>query len=78
MIKTFTLAWLQVSLVALNTYQLANQHVIGALIVGFLISLVWCFNSQRAAFSTLNGKLVYASGAMAGTATGLILARVLY
>jgi len=75
---TFTFAWLQVTLVALNTYQLANQLWIGALIVGFLISLVWTFNTQRAAFSNIIDKLIYSTGAMAGTGTGILLAKLLY
>jgi len=75
---TFAFAWLQVTLVALNTYQLANQLWIGALIVGFLISLVWTFNTQRAAFSNIIDKLIYATGAMSGTGTGILLAKLLY
>ena len=69
---------MQVSLVALNTYQLANREWVGALIVGFMISLAWTFNVRRAAFGSFIDRLIYASGAMAGTATGLIAAGIFY
>jgi len=76
--RNFTLAWLQVSLISLNTWQIANKKFIGALVVGFLISLVWTFNVQDISKSNLPTKLVYASGAMLGTATGLILTLIFY
>lgn len=75
---TFFFAWIQVCLVVLNTWQIANQKWIGALVVGFLISLVWTFNTQRAAFSNIWDKLIYAAGASAGTGTGLLIAQLIY
>lgn len=75
---TFFFAWLQVALVCLNTWQIANQKWIGALVVGFLISLCWTFNTQRAAFSNIWDKLIYASGACAGTGTGILIASWIY
>ena len=77
-LNIFSLAWLQVSLICLNTWQIANKQILGALVVGFLISLVWTFNVKRAAFGTLIDKLVYSFGACAGTATGLIAATLIY
>ena len=62
MIKTFTLAWLQVTLICLNTWQIANTHYIGALIVGFLISLIWTMNVGRVALSSWQTKLIYSFG----------------
>ena len=78
MIKTFTLAWLQVTLICLNTWQIANTHYIGALIVGFLISLIWTMNVGRVALSSWQTKLIYSFGAMCGTGTGLFLAQAIY
>jgi len=77
-LTTFLYADLQVTLICLNTWQIANNKLLGSIIVGFLISLVWCFNTQRVAFSNLFDKLVYASGACLGTASGLYLSSVLY
>lgn len=76
--RSFTLAWLQVTLVCLNTWQVANGKIAGAIIVGFLISLVWCFNTQRVALSNLADKIIYSCGAALGTATGIIISLILY
>lgn len=77
-IKLFARAILHVTLIALNTYQLANQHYVGGIIVGFLISLVWTFNVKSAAYGSLNDKLIYSSGAAIGTAIGLLISTILY
>ena len=69
---------MQVSLVCLNTWQIANGKIAGAIFVGFLISLVWCFNIQGIAFSKLSEKITYALGACCGTATGLLASNILY
>lgn len=74
----FLTAWLQVSLVALNTWQIANGKLIGALVVGFGISFVWSFNIKRIAFANNAERIVYCLGASAGTATGLILSKIIY
>jgi hypothetical protein len=76
--KCFLLAWLQVTLICLNTWQIANEKIVGALIVGFLISLVWTFNVQGIACSKLSTKLNYSLGAMLGTGTGLLLSKYFY
>ena len=77
-LTTFFQAWAQVMLVVLNTWQIANGKIAGALIVGFLISLVWTFNVKRAAFATWTTRIVYCAGASAGTGSGLLLADWLY
>jgi len=76
--RNFTLAWLQVTLICLNTWQIANSKFIGAMIVGFLISLVWTFNVQDISKSCLKSKITYSLGAMTGTASGLLLSKILY
>ncbi len=77
-IKRFIYAWLQVTLVCLNTWQIANGKIIGAIFVGFLISFVWCFNIQSIAFSKLSEKITYSLGACCGTATGLLISQLIY
>jgi len=74
----FFTAWLQVFLVALNTWQVANGKWIGALVVGFCISLVWTLNIKRIAFAGWADRLVYSTGAMCGTGTGILAATILY
>jgi hypothetical protein len=75
---TFLYAYAQVSLIALNTWQIANGEIVGALIVGFLISLTWTFNVRRAAFGDAWTRLIYCTGAMFGTGTGIFLSQVFY
>lgn len=77
-ITTFFYAYIQVALICLNTWQIANSKLLGAIIVGFLISLIWCFNTQRVAFSNLSDKVIYATGASFGTASGILLSALIY
>lgn len=76
--RNFLLAWLQVTLICLNTWQIANEKIAGALIVGFLISLVWTFNVQDISRSGMWTKVSYSFGAMFGTGTGLFLSIAIY
>lgn len=76
--RNFLLAWLQVTLICLNTWQIANEKIAGALIVGFLISLVWTFNVQDISHSGIRTKVSYSFGAMFGTGTGLLLSIAIY
>jgi hypothetical protein len=73
MIKTFLYAYTQVMLIVINTWQIAHQKFFGAVVVGFLISLVWTFNVKRVAFGEWRTRLVYCSGAALGTCSGLFL-----
>lgn len=77
-VATFIYAYLQVTLICLNTWQIANGKIIGAIIVGFFISLVWCFNTQRVAFSNLSDKIIYSCGACLGTASGIKICELIY
>ena len=72
--KLFGRGFLQVFLVAVNTYQLAHVRFLGAFIVGFLISFVWWHNagSSGKSFNRLDG-ICYALGAATGTVVGLFL-----
>jgi len=74
----FFTAWLQVFLVALNTWQIANGKFVGALLVGFGISLAWTFNIKRIAIGSWAERLVYSSGACLGTGSGILLANWIY
>lgn len=69
--KLFAAAFIQVSLVALNTYQIAHRDWIGVFVVGFLISLVWTFNVRRINASTMQERLVYSLGAACGSVAGM-------
>ncbi len=74
----FFTAWLQVFLVALNTWQIANGRVFGALVVGFLLSFTWTFNIKSVAFGGWRDRWLYSAGACCGTGSGLFAAWILY
>ena len=78
MIKTFLYSWLQVTLIATNTYQVAKQEWVGAIIVGFLISFVWTINVGRVVFACSWIRLVYSVGAMTATGTGILITHIIY
>jgi len=69
----FSRAFLQVSLVAANVVQIANEQYLGAFVVGALISLLWFTNARTAALNQLPGAaVVYALGAGTGTVAGML------
>lgn len=76
--KLFGTGFLQVVLVAINTYQISHELYVGAFIVGFGISFVWSFNVKRIAFGTFNDRVVYALGAGLGSLLGLVFSKMIY
>jgi len=77
-ISLFLTGFLQVVLVSINTWQIANKKYMGALIIGFLISFVWSFNVKKIAFGSMVDRISYASGAMCGTVSGILIASLIY
>ena len=75
--KTFLTSFLQVGLVAINTYLITHLYWLGIFIVSFLISLLWAFNVSKIAISTINQKLIYALGAGCGAISGLVILRLI-
>lgn len=65
--------WLMVTLVSLNTIQIAHGRVPSAVAVGFCISLLWWTNSSKHRHDSRWAGVVYASGAALGTLTGMAL-----
>lgn len=74
----FLTGFIQVILVAVNTYQIAHKKFVGVLIVGFLISLVWSWNVKKIAFGSTADRLIYAIGAGIGSLIGLVLSALIY
>jgi hypothetical protein len=74
----FLTGWIQVVLVAINTWQIPNEKYIGSVFVGFLISFVWTFNVKKIAFGTLLDRVVYSSGAMVGVLSGMLIIKAIY
>ena len=75
--KTFLTSFLQVGLVAINTYLITHLYWLGIFIVSSLISLLWAFNVSKIAISTINQKLIYAIGAGCGAITGLLFLKTI-
>lgn len=77
-LSLFITGFIQVILVAINTYQIANKKYIGILVVGFLISLVWSWNVKKVAFGSNMDRFIYATGAGIGSLVGVLLAILFY
>ena len=77
-IGLFFTGFLQVFLVAMNTYQIAHKYWVGCFVVGFLISFIWSWNVKKIAFGKLSERIIYASGAACGTIAGLLFVTFLY
>ena len=63
--------FLQVFFVAINTYFISTQNLFGAVVAGFVISLIWSFNVKKIAFGNLRDRIIYAFGAGLGSVSGL-------
>jgi hypothetical protein len=74
-VKVYLRLWLrgfvQVSLVACQTAQIARNHFDGAFVVGWLISFVWWSNSSAKREDVKGAGAVYALGAACGTVVGM-------
>jgi hypothetical protein len=74
-IATFLRGWLMVTLVSLNTVQIAHGRPLSAMAVGFCISVLWWQNSSKDRCSSRGAGIVYGLGAALGTATGMWIGR---
>lgn len=66
-----------VTLVSMNTRQLATGHLSGAIVVGFAISWLWYSNSSRDRDNRRGAGVAYAAGAAVGTFVGFTVAGLL-
>jgi hypothetical protein len=73
--RTFMRGFVLVTLVSMNTRQVASGRYLGAFIVGGLISLVWWSNSSAKRESFTGAGALYAFGAACGTVLGIWLGR---
>lgn len=74
----FLVCFLQVNLVTINVYQIAQHEWVGMAIVGFLISFIWSFNVSAIVFGSIKQRIVYGIGGMCGCISGSILTNYLY
>ena len=76
--QLFFTGFAQVFLVTVQTYFISKAFVIGVLVGGFLISLVWSWNVKKIAFGTRLDRVVYSLGASVGAVSGLVLSTIIY
>ena len=74
----FFTGMLQVTLVSLNVWQIANGKWASGAVTSFLISFVWTLNVKRVAFGQMLDRIVYATGAMCGFCVGIVLSQVIW
>jgi len=77
MTKLFITAYVQVFLVSANTYFIANLFWPGIAIAGFGISYLWTANVRRISIGSTADRLIYATGAMLGGLTGVIISKLI-
>lgn len=73
--KTFLTSFVQIGLVAVNTYFIQQLNYIAIFIVSVLISIMWCYNVAKVSVSTINQKLTYSLGAGCGAVSGLLIVK---
>jgi hypothetical protein len=76
--KIFFTSFLQIGLVAVNTYLITQLIWIGIFIVSFLISYLWAINVSKISVSTKQAKIVYALGAGCGAVSGLLILTIFF
>ena len=75
--KLFFQSFIQVGLVAINTWLISHGYIVSVFLVSFLISLIWAFNVAKVSISTTKEKIIYALGAGFGAITGLLILKSL-
>ena len=73
----FATGFAQVFLVSANTYFISRTTWTGIAICGFGISYLWTINVKRVTIGTKAGQVVYATGAMLGGLTGVVMAKLI-
>lgn len=68
----FFAGFVQVFLVACNTYFISQRNFVAATVVGFLISFVWSGNVKKVALGTMQDRIKYSLGAAMGSLFGLM------
>jgi membrane protein YqaA with SNARE-associated domain len=65
--------FLQVFLVALNTYFISKGLILGIFLLSFLIAVSWSYNVKRVVFGSKIDVLLYAIGSSIGGVVGYVL-----
>lgn len=74
--KLFLTAFIQVSLVTIQTWFIAKEMLVPIFLVGFGISFVWTLNVKSVAFGGNKDRLIYAFGAACGALTAMLISKL--
>lgn len=75
--KIFIAGFFQVFLIAINTYLISKEIVIGVFISTFAINIVWSYNVKKMSIGKISDRLRYSVGASFGAVFGLSIAKLL-
>jgi len=75
MIRLFLTAYLQVLLVSANTYFISRIAWMGIAVCCFGISYLWTLNVKKISAGTQAERFIYATGAMFGGLTGVVIGK---
>ncbi len=73
----FSTGFAQVFLVSANTYFISRTTWAGIAVCGFGISYLWTINVRRVSIGSLSEQITYATGAMLGGLTGVVIAKII-
>jgi len=73
----FSTGFAQVFLVAANTYFISRTTWTGIAICGFGISYLWTINVRKVSIGAKSEQIVYATGAMLGGLSGVLVAKII-
>jgi len=73
----FSTGFAQVFLVATNTYFISRTTWTGIAVCGFGISYLWTINVRKVSIGAKSEQIVYATGAMLGGLSGVLVAKII-
>ena len=75
--KIFLTGFIQVFLIAINTYLISKGLLMGVFISTFAINMVWSYNVKKMSIGTFVDRIKYSFGASIGAICGLSIAKLL-
>ena len=77
-LNLFATAFIQVFLVAANTYFISKTFYIGIAFAGFGISWFWSGNVKKVSFGKIEERLIYSIGATIGGLSGVLMSKLIF
>ena len=77
-LKLFLGGYTLILCVSINTWQIANQKWLGAIVVQMILSMVWSGNVKNIVVGTIPQRLIYAVGTTLGCVSGIFITKILY